>query len=51
MIGQTSSLECIGATMFTQSIKVVDQMMSIRNGRPGNVLLRPEQIERAHQMG
>ena len=48
---QTLSLECIGATMFTQSIKVVDQMMSTRNGRPGNVLLRPEQIERAHKMG
>ena len=44
-------LECIGATMFTQSVKVVDQMMSIRNGRPGNVLLRPEQIERAHKLG
>ena len=48
---QTLSLECIGATMFTQSIKVVDQMMATRNGRPGNVLLRPEQIERAHKMG
>ncbi len=48
---QTLSLECLGATMFTQSIKVVDQMMSIRNGRPGNVVLRPEQIERAHKLG
>ena len=48
---QTLTLECIGATMFTQSIKVVDQMMSIRNGRPGNVLLRPEQLERAHKLG
>ncbi len=48
---QTLSLEAIGATMFTQSIRVVDQMMSTRNGRPGNVLLRPEQLERAHKMG
>ncbi len=48
---QTLSLECLGATMFTQSIKVIDQMMSIRNGRPGNVVLRPEQIERAHKLG
>lgn len=48
---QTMTLEAIGATMFTQSIKVVDQMLSTRNGRPGNVLLRPEQIERARQMG
>ena len=30
---------------------VVDQMMATRNGRPGNVLLRPEQLERAHKMG
>ena len=48
---QTLSLECLGATMFTQSIKVIDQMMSIRNGRPGNVVLRPEQLERAHKLG
>ena len=48
---QTLALEGIGATMFTQSVRVVDQMMAIRNGRPGNVLLRDEQLERAHQMG
>lgn len=48
---QTLSLECMGATMFTQSISVVDQMMATRNGRPGNVLLRDEQIQRAHKMG
>lgn len=48
---QTLSLEVLGASMFTQSMTVVDQMMSTRNGRPGNVLLRPEQIERAHKMG
>jgi len=48
---QTMTLEAIGATMFTQSIKVIDQMLSIRNGRPGNVLLRPEQMERARKLG
>jgi multimeric flavodoxin WrbA len=48
---QTLTLEAMGATMFTQSVIVVDQMMATRNGRPGNVLLRPEQLERAHKMG
>lgn len=48
---QTMTLEAIGATMFTQSIRVVDQMLATRNGRPGNVLLRPEQIERARKLG
>lgn len=48
---QTLALEGMGATMFTQSINVVDQMMATRNGRPGNVLLRDEQIKRAHKMG
>ncbi|MBQ9493392.1 MAG: flavodoxin family protein [Oscillibacter sp.] len=48
---QTLSLDAMGATMFTQSIRVVDQMMATRNGRPGNVLLRPEQLERARKMG
>ena len=48
---QTLTLEAMGATMFTQSVIVVDQMMATRNGRPGNVLRRPEQLERAHKMG
>ncbi|MBE5890886.1 MAG: flavodoxin family protein [Lachnospiraceae bacterium] len=48
---QTLALEGIGATMFTQSVQVVDAFLSTRNGRPGNVLLRDEQIERAHQVG
>ena len=48
---QTLALESMSATMFTMSLNVVDQMMAIRNGRPGNVLLRPEQLERAHQLG
>ncbi len=48
---QTLTLEAMGATMFTQSLNVVDKMMAVRDGRPGNVLLRPEQIARAHKMG
>lgn len=48
---QTLALEGMGATMFTQSIQVIDSMMSTRNGRPGNVLLRDEQLERAHKLG
>lgn len=48
---QTLTLESMQATMFTQSIRVIDKMMSTRNGRPGNVLLRDDQIARAHKMG
>ena len=48
---QTLTLDAMGATMFTQSVRVVDQMMATRNGRPGNVLLRPEQLARARKMG
>lgn len=48
---QGLTLETMAASMFTQSIQVVDQFMSTRVGRPGNVLLRDEQIARAHQMG
>lgn len=48
---QTLTLETLQATMFTQSLQVVDRMLSTRVGRPGNVLLHPEQIARAHQMG
>lgn len=48
---QGLSLETMAASMFTQSIQVVDQYMVTRVGRPGNILLRPEQIERAHKMG
>lgn len=48
---QTLSLESMAATMFTQSIMVVDEMMAIRDGRPGNVLLNKDQIARAHKMG
>lgn len=48
---QGLTLETMAASMFTQSIQVVDQFMVTRVGRPGNILLRDEQIERVHKMG
>jgi len=48
---QSMSLECLGAAAFMQSLKVVDQMMTKRCGRPGSVVLHPEHLERARQMG
>ncbi len=48
---QSLALESLQATMFTQSLKVVDRYMATRNGLPGNVLTKPEQIARAHKMG
>lgn len=48
---QTLTLESMQATMFTQSLTVVDRFMGQRSGRPGNVLLHPEELERAHKMG
>ena len=48
---QSMALEVLGASMFTQSIQVVDQMMATRNGRPGNVLIREEQIAKAREIG
>ena len=48
---QGLSLDTLSATMFTQSTMVVDKFLSTRNGRPGNVLLKEDQIARAHKMG
>ena len=48
---QSLSLEVLGASLFTQSIQCVDQLMATRNGRPGNVLLREEQLAAARKMG
>lgn len=48
---QGLTLETMAASMFTQSIKVVDQYMTTRVGRPGNVLLREDHLQRAHKMG
>lgn len=48
---QSLSLEGLAATMFTQSIQVVDQYMVTRSGQPGNLLLRDGVTERCHTMG
>ncbi len=48
---QGLSLDTLSATMFTQSTIVVDKFLSTRNGRPGNVLLKEDQLARAHKMG
>ena len=47
----TLTLPALQMSMFMQSIKVVDQMMATRCARPGQVLLYPEIIDRAKQMG
>ncbi|MCF0228391.1 MAG: flavodoxin family protein [Parasporobacterium sp.] len=48
---QGLSLETLAATMFTTSVRCVDQYMVTRVGRPGNVVIRPDHIERCHKMG
>lgn len=48
---QSLSLESLAASMFTQSIHVVDQYMVTRSARPGNILLRDQHMERCRQMG
>ena len=48
---QGLSLEALSATMFTTSVRVVDQYMVTRVGRPGNIVIRPDHLERCRQMG
>lgn len=48
---QGFGLEVLGATMFTTSVRVVDQYMISRVGRPGNIVVHPEYLERVHKMG
>lgn len=48
---QTLTLESMQATMFTQSLAVVDRFMATQVGRPGNILLHEDQIQRARKMG
>ena len=48
---QTLALEGMQATMFTQSVQVVDRFMATRDGRPGNVALYDDQLPRARKMG
>ena len=45
------TLPALQMSMFTQSIKVVDQMMATRVARPGHVVLKPELLERARRLG
>jgi multimeric flavodoxin WrbA len=45
------TLASLQISMFTQTIKVVDQMMATRVARPGQVVLRPELLARARQLG
>lgn len=45
------TLPALQISMFTQSIKVVDQMMATRCARPGQVLLYPETMERSQKLG
>lgn len=47
----TMSLASLNTSMFMQSIKVVDMMMATGCARPGHVVLKPEFIQQAHQMG
>lgn len=48
---QSMALEGMGATMFTNSFRVVDMMLAKRVNRPAHVLLRPDTIARAHKLG
>lgn len=47
----TMALPALHASMFTQSIKVVDHMLVTDSPRPGQVLLREDFMERAKVMG
>ena len=48
---QGFGLEVLGATMFTNSVRVVDQYLVTRVGRPGNIVVRQDHIDRVHKMG
>lgn len=48
---QGFGLEVLSATMFTNSVQVVDQYLVTRVGRPGNIVLRQDHIDRVHQLG
>ncbi|MBN2403453.1 MAG: flavodoxin family protein [Spirochaetes bacterium] len=48
---QSMALEGIQATMFTQSIQIVDQILGTKCTNPGAVVLQPDLIERARLLG
>jgi len=45
------AMPALTMSMFVQSIKVVDQMNATQVARPGQVLLKPDLVSRARQLG
>ena len=48
---QPLSLALLNIPMFMQSIKVVDMMLGTKVARPGQILLKPDLIEQAKNLG
>lgn len=48
---QSMALECMQATTFTNSFKIVDMYMATQVPAPAQVLLYEEKLERAREMG
>ena len=48
---QGFGLEALGATMFTTSVKVIDSYLVTRVGRPGNIVVRQDHIDRCRVLG
>lgn len=48
---QSMALECMQATTFTNSFKIVDMYMATQVPAPGQVLLYDEKIARAREIG
>lgn len=48
---QPLSLALLNIPMFMQSIKVVDMILAKKVARPGQILLKPEMLEEAHNLG
>ena len=48
---QSMALECMQATTFTNSFKIVDMYMATQVPAPAQVLLHPEKVARAREMG
>ena len=47
---QSMALECMQATTFTNSFKIVDMYMATQVPAPAQVLLHPEKVARAREM-
>lgn len=48
---QSMALECMQATTFTNSFKIVDMYMATAVPAPAQVLLYEEKVKRAHELG